>query len=140
VITAIDTNIPSALWSSEPLATEVSMVLARAHAAGGLIVCGPVYAELLAYPGASQSFVDDFLLQTRVMIEFDLGEKVWREAGLRFARYAKRTRLSGGGDAKRLLVDFVVGAHALFRADRLLTLDPTRYRHDFPELKLHEPA
>jgi predicted nucleic acid-binding protein len=138
VITALDTNIPSALWSAEPLAREIAAVLAQARSNGGLIVCGPVYAELLAYPGASQSFVDDFLLHTRVTVEFDLGEKVWREAGRRFALYAQRRRHSGGKDPKRLLVDFVVGAHALLRADRLLTLDATIYRRDFPELHLLE--
>ena len=136
MITALDTNIPSALWSAEPLATEIAALLARARSDGGLIVCGPVYAELLAYPGASQSFVDDFLHQTQVMIEFDLGDQIWREAGLRFAIYAQRRRLSGGSDPKRLLVDFLVGTHALFRADRLLTLDQSRYHQDFPELKL----
>lgn len=136
MITALDTNIPSALWSAEPLATEIAKLLARARGDGGLIVCGPVYAELLAYPGASQSFVDDFLQQTQVMIEFDLGDRVWREAGLRYAIYAQRRRRSGGGEPKRLLVDFLVGAHALCRADRLLTIDQSRYRQDFPELKL----
>jgi len=80
--------------------------------------------------------VDDFLQQTQVMIEFDLGDKVWREAGLRFAIYAQRRRLSGGGEPKRLLVDFLVGAHALLRADRLLKIDRPRYHQEFPELKL----
>jgi predicted nucleic acid-binding protein len=136
VITALDTNIPSAVWSGEPVAPEVVAQLARARSAGGLTICGPVYAELLAYPEASQDFVDDFLGQTQVMIEFDLGEAVWRDAGLRFAIYARRRRLSNGGEPKRLLVDFLVGSHALLRADRLLTLDRSRYLRDFPELLL----
>jgi predicted nucleic acid-binding protein len=37
---------------------------------------------------------------------------------------------------KRLLADFIIGSHALAQADRLMTLDPKRYRQDFPELKL----
>ena len=40
------------------------------------------------------------------------------------------------GEAGRLLVDFLVGAHAAGRADRLLTLDPDRYRLGFPGLVL----
>jgi hypothetical protein len=35
-----------------------------------------------------------------------------------------------------LLPDFIIAAHALLRADRLLTLDPTRYRQDFPKLRV----
>jgi hypothetical protein len=41
-----------------------------------------------------------------------------------------------GERPKRLLADLVIGAHALIHADRLMTLDPARYRHDFPEFKL----
>jgi predicted nucleic acid-binding protein len=35
-----------------------------------------------------------------------------------------------------LLVDFIIGSHALANADRFMTLDPRRYARDFPELKL----
>jgi predicted nucleic acid-binding protein len=37
---------------------------------------------------------------------------------------------------RRLLADFIIGSHALAQADRLMTLDPKRYKQDFPELKL----
>jgi len=35
-----------------------------------------------------------------------------------------------------LLVDFIIAAHALLHADRLMTLDPVRYELDFPKLHL----
>jgi len=138
--TAIDTNVISALWSAEPLSKGLPEILEKAADEGGLVICAPVYAELHAHPGAAADFVDRFLAATAITIDFDLGEPVWREASLRFARYAKRRRGSGGGRAKRFLVDFVVGAHALLRADRLLTLDTSRYGKDFPELKQIECA
>lgn len=53
-----------------------------------------------------------------------------------FAAYAQCRPASGGGSPKRLLIDFVVAAHALLRADRLTTLDPSRYKLDFPKLHL----
>ena len=134
--TALDTNVISALWSSEPLATRISMALAHAHAQGGLVICAPVYAELLAHPSASQSFVDEFLSETGIAVDFALDEPVWRQAAIRFAAYAQRRRRSAGGSAKRLLVDFIIAAHAELHADRLMTLDPTRYRQDSPKLRI----
>jgi predicted nucleic acid-binding protein len=40
------------------------------------------------------------------------------------------------GNAKRLPADFLVAAHAALHADRLMTLDATRYRQDFPKLRI----
>jgi predicted nucleic acid-binding protein len=112
----------------------MAALLGGSRNAGGLVICAPVYAELLAHPKATQAFVDDFLADTGVMVEFDLEEALWREAARGFADYAGRRRRSGGSEAKRLLVDFIVGAHATNRADRLLSLDPSRYAQDFPKL------
>ncbi len=132
--TAVDTNVISALWSAEPLASGLSAVLETASAEGALVVCGAVYAELLAYPKNSAKFTDDFLESTGIAIDFDFGEAVWREVALRFAKYAGRRRSSRGNHPKRLLTDFIVGAHALVCADRLLTLDGGCYDQDFPDL------
>jgi predicted nucleic acid-binding protein len=136
VRTALDTNVLSALWSGEPLASRMANQLADAHARGGLVVCGPVYAELLAHPSATRNFVDGFLTDTGITVDFDLGEEVWRQAGKSFALYAQRRRKSSGGSPKRLLVDFVIAAHALLSADRLMTLDASRYIKDFPRLQV----
>ncbi|HEY7616989.1 MAG TPA: type II toxin-antitoxin system VapC family toxin [Terriglobales bacterium] len=134
--TALDTNVLSALWSGEPLASQAAATLAQAHGQGGLVICAPVYAELLAHPSASQKFVDSFLADTNISIDFALEEPVWRHAATSFAAYAQRRRRSGGGTPKRLLVDFIVAAHALLRADRLMTLDASRYERDFPRLRI----
>lgn len=134
--TAIDTNIISALWTGEPSAEKIVAILARSSRAGGLTIAAPAYAELLAYPGATPEFVGGFLDSTRAIVDFRLDEAIWREAGLRFAKYAARRRLSRAGAPRRLLADFIIGAHALLHADRLLTLDVPLYARDFPELKL----
>lgn len=134
--TAVDTNILSALWSKEPLAAKIVTKLGDAKNEGGLVVSAAVYAELLAHPAASESFVNGFVEDTGITVDFDLDRSVWLESGRRFARYAKRRRRSGDDEPRRLLTDFIIGSHALTQADRLMTLDPKRYQRDFPELKL----
>lgn len=136
MLTAVDTNVISALWSREPAAAGMKELLLSARQEGGLVVCAPVYAELLAYPGATRGFVDTFLKDTDMDVHVDLSLAVWTRAGEAFSAYAERRRKDRAGHPKRLLVDFVVGAHALLTADRLLTLDANRYRTAYPELEL----
>jgi predicted nucleic acid-binding protein len=132
--TALDTNVLSALWSGETSARNIEAVLFKARSEGGLVVCAPVYCELLAYPSATRRFVNEFLAETGVLVDFLLDEQVWQRAATAFTAYAERR--SRGGSPKRMLVDFVVAAHALFSADRLMTLDGSRYRQDFPRLQI----
>lgn len=134
--TAVDTNVLSALWSKEPFAAEIARRLGNARLEGGLVVVAAVYAELLAYPHLSESSVNAFLEGTGIEVDFDLPQSVWIEAGRRFARYAARRRRPEREGPRRLLVDFIIGAHALRNADRFMTLDPKRYERDFHELKL----
>ena len=133
--TAIDTNVLSALWSKEPMASGIARNLGNAKREGGLVVSAPVYAELLAYPKATESFVNEFFADTGIAVDFEFQQPLWLDAGRRFARYAKRRRSAHRGP-KRLLADFIIGSHALAQADRFMTLDPKRYERDFPGLKL----
>ncbi len=132
MLSAVDTNVISALWSDEPAATGMKELLFGAQQTGGLTICAPVYAELLAYPGATKAFVDAFLEDVQIAVHFSLPKQVWEEAGEAYSAYVERR----AGQPKRLLVDFLVGAHALLLTDRLLTLDPARYRTAYPDLKL----
>lgn len=114
----------------------VMRLLGAAKGGGALLISPVVYVELLAYPNATEKFVQEFLADTGIGVDFSLKEEVWQEAGRRFARYADSRRKSGSTHPKRLLADFIVGAHALLQADRLLSLDLAVYGQDFPELKL----
>ena len=134
--TAVDTNVLSALWSGEPSAREVEAALFQARNRGGLVICAPVYCELLAHPSATRDFVQEFLDETGIMVDFLLDEQVWQQSASAFADYAQRRRRSRGGSPKRMLVDFLVASHAMLRADRLMTLDASRYKQDFPRLRI----
>lgn len=136
MITAIDTNILSALWSNEFSAANLPQHLGEAKNQGALFIAPVVYAELLAYPNATESYVDGFLSDTGITVDFQIEREVWVDAGRRFAHYAVQRRKSGFAEPKRLLADFLIGSHALLQADRLMTLDANRYRQYFPELKL----
>lgn len=132
--TALDTNVISALWSQESTAQRIVSRLGEAQRGGGLVICAPVYVELSAHPKVTMAFVDEFLRNTNIIVDFVLDEKVWKKAAEVFADYARRRRKTGG--PKRLLVDFIIGAHAALHADRLMTLDQGRYGKAFPTLKL----
>src|SRR5690349_13828131 len=131
--TATDTNVISALWSGEASSAQCKAGLEDARNRGSVIISAPVYCELHAYPGVTPDLIHSFLYDTGVVSDLLIEEQVWREAASRFARYAIRRRRSGGRSPKRMLIDFVVGAHALLKADCLFTLDRGRYARDFPE-------
>lgn len=134
--TALDTNILSALWSKEAVAAAVAANLGAAKATGAVLVSAPVYAELLAHSTLPEAAINDFFGETGISVDFELSSEVWLDVGHRYAKYAARRRRTLAQGPKRLLADFIIGAHALFQADCLMTLDPQRYRRDFPELKL----
>jgi predicted nucleic acid-binding protein len=134
--TALDTNILSLFWSREPGAATIADQLSKARAEGGLVVSAPVFVELSAIPNGDPERVERLLGQMVIAIDFDMGDDVWRLAATSFAAYAIRRRRSGGGSPKRLPADFIIAAHALLRADRLMTRDANRYGQDFPTLRL----
>ena len=134
--TAIDANIISSIWSREPAAEKIVEQLGMAKQEGALLISPFAFAELHAHPNVSAGDVRSFVDETGIVIDYKLEERVWAEAGLRFARYAARRRKATGEGPRRLLADFLIGAHALVQADRLLTLDPSRYKQDFPEVQL----
>ena len=133
--TAIDTNIIVALWDKDPtLSLAAQTALETAFNRGGLAVSAPVFAELMAAPGRTETFVSSFLEETGIVVEWELGEAVWRSAGRAFRSYAERRRKQRDSGTRRILADFLIGAHAEKRGYRLLTLDERLYRAAFPSI------
>src|ERR1022692_4697224 len=72
-----------------------------------------VFAELMAAPGRSESFLDSFFEETGISIDWALDESVWRTAGRAFQGYVARRRKQRDAGPRRILADFLIGAHAL---------------------------
>jgi predicted nucleic acid-binding protein len=100
------------------------------------VVAAPVYAELLAFPGRSEAFLDSFLRETGITVDWEMDEAIWRTAGRVFQSYATRRRRHRGPGPRRILADFLIGAHALRGGHRLLTLDSGLYKATFPRLTI----
>jgi predicted nucleic acid-binding protein len=135
--TAIDTNIVVALWDKDKEAfLPARSALEAAHHRGNLTVAAPVFAELIAAPGRNEDFVSAFFENTGIAIDWELGEEVWRSAGNAFRGYAERRRKQRDFGVRRILADFLIGAHAAVHGYQLLTLDVHLYRAAFPTLKI----
>jgi predicted nucleic acid-binding protein len=135
--TALDTNVVIALWDKDSaLSLAAQTALDTAFNRGTLVAAAPVFAELIAAPGRSEAFVSSFFEETGIGVDWDLPEQVWRSAGRAFQAYAERRRKQRDAGARRILADFIIGAHASVNGCRLLTLDDRLYRSSFPTLAI----
>jgi len=134
VITAVDTNVLLDFLNHDPEYGAASRDALRACAGEGpLLACDVVWAEI-AGCFASISACRDTLRELE--IEFSpLQPEAAFEAGLAWKAYRHR-----GGARTRVAADFLIGAHALFQADRLLTRDHGFYRSSFKRLVLIDPS
>jgi predicted nucleic acid-binding protein len=140
--TAIDTNVFEALWSGTPQLTAVAQrSLERANEQGPVVIAPPVFAELAAAPGRDLKAVEIFLDSTRIEVDWELDQAVWRTAATAFRDYAERRRRQGRDlGPRRILADFIIGAHAVHLATALLTFDQGIYRAAFPSLTVIVPG
>ena len=135
--TVIDSNVIAALWNlDDTLNATAQTALDTALARGPLIVPAPVYAELMAFAGRTESFLDTFLEETGIAVEWRMEERIWRAAGQAFQNYAGRRRRQREPGPRRILADFLIGAYAARHNYPLLTLDEGIYRAAFPALRI----
>jgi len=152
--TAVDTNILLyVLQPDNPHAEDAERRLLGALESGAVILCEPVYAELSAgFP--SPAAVGAFLETTGIRL-VPPGIDALQRAGAAWREYTRRrpsALICPRCGAERqvdcdqcgaplrprqhLVADFLIGAHATFHADRLLTHDRGFFRRYFPELEL----
>ena len=133
--TAVDSNVLVALWDRDAaVSTAAQSALDNGLKRGALVVSGPVFAELMAAPGRTEAFLTSFFNNTGIDLEFDLEDAIWRLAGRAFQSYAMRRWKRRDPGPRRILADFLIGAHAAYRRYSLLTLDEGLYQGAFPNL------
>lgn len=135
--TALDTNVVVALWDTDDALNSAALeTLNSAFHRGGLVISGAVYAELTSFPKRSANFLDRFLTETQISVDWTINERIWRSAGSAFRAYPDRRRKRGAEGPRRILADFLIGAHALENNYSFLTLDDRIYRAAFPNLQI----
>jgi predicted nucleic acid-binding protein len=134
VITAVDTSVLLDVFIDDPTFRKRSLAALRQSLADGqLVACEIVWAEIAA------AFADPAVAQRALeaipvtFSEIDMQSAA--RAGAAWRAYRQR-----GGTRERIISDFLIGAHAVRRADRLLTRDRGFHRLAFKELKILDPT
>ena len=137
MITAVDTSVLLDLLLQDPsFGARSEEALRKASREGALVICDVVYAELAGlFP--SQTALDGFLRETSIQLRPSNPAVLWK-AGELWRRFClDRPRHST--IARRILADFLIGAHAMLQAEQLLTRDRDFYHTVFTGLPLHVP-
>ena len=134
MITAVDTNVLLDIFGADAKFGEISANAVRqCLGEGALIACEAVWAETATAFQSSDKF-------RHVMADLGVTFGSLSEAAAVNAAKAWRQYRARGGRRTRIASDFLIGAHALSAADRLLTRDRGFYRRYFAGLKVLDPS
>ena len=132
--TAVDASVLLDVLAADQQFGEASReALRSAYDLGALIACDIIWAEVRAHFANDDSFQG---AMDMLGVVFDsvppdaacLAGRLWRQSRKR------------GAPSNRIIPDFLVGAHAVHRADTLLSRDRGFYRRYFSELSVVDPS
>ena len=141
---AVDTSVLLDVLGGDAVFGKASReALRRAYDGGPLCACEVVWAEVRASFEAEEPFREamdglglEFLATTGASAA--LAGAHWRRYHHNRAREGPGATRRAGGD-RRVVADFLVGAHAKLQADGLLARDRGFFRGYFKDLRLIEP-
>jgi predicted nucleic acid-binding protein len=134
MVTAVDTNVLLDVFTNAPrFGLASAECLRRCLREGSVVACDVVWAETAAAFPERRAMES---AMTRLGIGFSaLGQEAALQAGECWAAYRE-----SGGPRERVLADFLVAAHAIQQAERLLTRDRGFYRQCFARLVVLDPS
>ena len=134
MITAVDTNVLLDIFGGDAeFGSSSADAVRTCMSEGSMLACEVVWAETAA---SFKSSSDAAAALARLRVEFcPLDASTSLAAGESWRAYRDRR-----GGRERVIADFLIGAHALAYADRLLTRDREFYRSYFRDLTILDPA
>ena len=133
----LDSNVLQALTDVQHSFHAVALELFETYQqrSSEVLICPVVYTEAHSFPMFQADVYIEFFADAGIEIDWQIPELAWTLAGLAQAAHHERRRKSGVTEQRKLMADFVIGAHALARDAILLSFD-TGYRALFPLLEL----
>ena len=134
MITAVDTNVLLDVFGANPKYGAASAgALDRCAAEGSLVASAVVWSETAAAFAQASVF-------ERAMRDLGVSFSPLTEAAANRAARQWRSYRQQGGRRDRITSDFLIGAHALECAERLLTRDRGFFRQYFSGLQVIDPS
>lgn len=134
MITAVDTSVLIDVFGAHPrFGAASAQALRQCLNEGAIVACDAVWSETRVAFGGDQDFLD-------AMLALGMSFSPLSEQAATMAGALHKQHRAGGGARDRVVADFLIGAHAMSQADRLLTRDRGYYRKYFAGLVVVDPS